>query len=662
MTGTQGWKTPKRLRAVAFLAGAFASALIAGPAVADMAYKVTSIISLPGGQQITSVDIGFTDPLLSQYAVTDRKNKSVDVFDTKTNTLLFQTVGFCGIAGTTCTTGTFASEAGPNGLIYVDHKEIWAADGDSSIKVVDLGTHTITHTIPLGLTKRADELCHDPVDNLVLIASDKDAVIQFIDTKSYTNVTNTPSHKIVLDGTGSYPNATNGIEQCQYNPHNGLFYLAIPEVNGAGNDQTPGAVIVISPQTQKVVATMALPLSSCAGPQGLTIGPAPQILLGCSNNGPATAIIDERDGHVLATFQGLNGNDEVYFDSVDNHYFLAQSNNSVTPQLGIIDAITLTAAPSIPTGGSDHSVAADPSTGNVYVPIVSGSSNICSTFGGSDANGCIAVITSQGGPAKIVAAVAPTSRTSAVSSTLGTPTTAFATIINASTVAATKCSIQLPAGVPADFKYQTTDPATNTPTGTANTPVDIAAGATKTFYFAITPTGFFSQDIPLVFVCDNTDPAPSIPGLNTFLLTVSNPALADMLSITDTLSHDGFINVPGTAGTGLMVAAAINLGAAGTVTFTPLDTPFGQLPRSLPLALNICQTNASGTCLATPGPSVTIAVNNGQTVLFSIFVTGQGKSIATNPAFSRVFLVATQGTSPVGQASSAVKFVAGPSS
>ena len=166
----------------------------------------------------------------------------------------------------------------------------------------------------------------------------------------------------------------------------------------------------------------------------------------------------------------------------------------------------------------------------------------------------------------------------------------------------------------------------------------------------------------MTFVCDNSDPAPSIPGLNTFLLTVTNPGIADMLTISDTPSHDGFINVPGTAGTGLMVAAAINLGTAGTVTFTPLDTPFGQLPRSLPLALNICQTNASGACLATPAPSVTATVNNGQTVFFSIFVTGQGKSIATNPGFSRVFLVATQGTSPVGEASAAVKFVAGPSS
>jgi hypothetical protein len=323
--------------------------------------------------------------------------------------------------------------------------------------------------------------------------------------------------------------------------------------------------------------------------------------------------------------------------------------------------------PTIPTGGSNHSVAADALTGNVYVPIVANSANICSTFGGSDANGCIAVVTSAGGAAVIVAAIAPSARTSALSGSLGTPVTAFASIINAGTVGAIKCSIQLPAGVPADFKYQTTDPATNAPTGSPNTPVDIAGGATKTFYFAITPTAFINQDIPLVFVCDNSDPAPSIPGLNTFLLTVTNPAIADMVMVTDTTSHDGFITIPGTAptSTGFMVASAINIGTAGTVIFTPLDTPFGQAARNLQISpLSICQTNpATGACLATPTPSVTVSVNNGQIVTFTVFVTAQAsKTLQTNPGFSRIFLVATQGTSPVGQSSQAVKTGAGPSS
>jgi len=355
----------------------------------------------------------------------------------------------------------------------------------------------------------------------------------------------------------------------------------------------------------------------------------------------------------------LIGNDEVAFNSTDNHYFLAES-NAPTAQLATINAVTLTSGPTIPTGTGNHSVAADSGTGNVYVPIVSTSgSNICSAFGGIDANGCIAVFTSAGGATSIVAAVAPTARTTAP----GNPVTAFATIINAGTITATRCSIQLPTGVPADFKYQTTNSSTNTPTGTQNTPVDIAAGKSQTFYFAITPTAAFTQDIPLTFVCDNSDPAPSFPGLNTILITATNPAVPDMLAIGDTPSHDGFLAVPGTSGTGFMAVATMDIAAAGTVTFTPLDTPFGQSPRNLPLTLTICQTNPStGACLTTPAPSVSANVTSGQTLTFTIFVTGQGKSVATIPGFNRVFFVATQGNTPVGQASAAVKITAGPAS
>src|SRR5262249_2847888 len=297
--------------------GALSLALLsmAGPAAADAVYKVTSIISLPGGQKITSFDIVDTAPTLGLMAFTDRANKSVDVIDTTTNTVLFQVAGFCGLAGSGTCTGTFATEAGGNGTVFVDNKEIWGGDGDSTVKVVDLGTRAITHTIPTGGTKRADELCHDPVDNLVLVANDRavDNFLTFISTKTYTVV-----KKVKLDGTGGFPKATNGIEQCQFNPRTGLFYLSVPEVNGAGHDQTPGAVIAINPKTQTVVSTFSIPLTSCAGPQGTAIGPAPQILLGCSANGPATAIIDERDGHVLATLQGLQGNDQVAFSSADN--------------------------------------------------------------------------------------------------------------------------------------------------------------------------------------------------------------------------------------------------------------------------------------------------------------------------------------------------------
>jgi hypothetical protein len=129
-----------------------------------------------------------------------------------------------------------------------------------------------------------------------------------------------------------------------------------------------------------------------------------------------------------------------------------------------------------------------------------------------------------------------------------------------------------------------------------------------------------------------------------------------MLSIADTLSHDGKMNIAGLMGTGLIVTAAINIGAAGTVTFVPVDTPYGQLPRKLPLSLTICQTDSNGQCInpATPGPSSTVTVANNQTVTFSIFATGQGIVIPYDPANNRVFILGSQGNTPVGEASAAV--------
>ena len=208
--------------------------------------------------------------------------------------------------------------------------------------------------------------------------------------------------------------------------------------------------------------------------------------------------------------------------------------------------------------------------------------------------------------------------------------------------------------MPATFLYQTTDPSTNTPTGTPNTPVTIPPGASRSFYFAITPTAAFTQDIPLNFICDNTDSAPSYPGLNTFMLSVG-PALPDMLSVAATSTNDSIMLIQGKNGTGFFAAAAINIGAGGTVTFTPTDTPPGQFPRSELLSLTICQTNASGACFVTPGPSATVFVSNGQTVFFSVFATGQGTALPFIPGINRVFILATQGSTVVGEADVAVK-------
>ena len=61
------------------------------------------------------------------------------------------------------------------------------------------------------------------------------------------------------------------------------------------------------------------------------------------------------------------------------------------------------------------------------------------------------------------------------------------TIINARSATAAGVGIALKPFIPAQLTFQTTDPATNAITGTANTPVDIPAGGSESFVIALTP-------------------------------------------------------------------------------------------------------------------------------------------------------------------------------
>jgi hypothetical protein len=392
------------------LFGAVGSALllVGSPATAekppDEVFAPTTAITLPDTQNITAFDISFVDPVIGEYFLADRTNKVVDVVDTAHNKLVTQLSGpFVGVAAS-CATGSVNDCSGPDGVITVGHKEVWAGDGDSTIKVISLASGMTTHVINTGGKFRADELCLDPRDHLVMMANDADSppFVTLISTDTYSVL-----KTIKMDGTNGSPKATNGIEQCQWNPRTGKFYLNIPEVNGPGNDTKPGAVVVISPQTMAIEDTFSIPLDKCAGPQGMAIGPENQILLGC-NASSSTVIINARSGSITATLANEGGADEVWFNEGDSQYFLAESAPvfSSNQLLGVIDAWSHQTDESVVTGikstmafprGTNHSVAADPVLNQVYVPIASTSgSTVCASAGGINARGCIAVFTAKG--------------------------------------------------------------------------------------------------------------------------------------------------------------------------------------------------------------------------------------------------------------------------
>ena len=285
-------------------------------------------------------------------------------------------------------------------MLTVHHFEAWAGDGNSTVKVVDLISQTTTDTISTGGTSRADELCYDPRDEIVAIANDADSppFFTFISTK--------PGHavlgKIVMDGgsgPGHGPKATDGIEQCQWDRKTGKIYLNLPEVNGSGHNTSPGEVLVIDPRDERIERSYVIPIADCAGPQGMALGPDGQIALGC-NTTSSSVVIDSSDGHVIATLAGEGGTDEAWFNDGDDHYFFADS-SATTPNLGVVNSgerdnpsiDSSTTVNTLVTGASAHSVAADPVKNQVYVPIKGATSTVCSSVGGSDANGCVAVYT-----------------------------------------------------------------------------------------------------------------------------------------------------------------------------------------------------------------------------------------------------------------------------
>ncbi|MDB5397893.1 MAG: hypothetical protein JWM91_5399 [Rhodospirillales bacterium] len=232
--------------------------------------------------------------------------------------------------------------------------------------------------------------------------------------------------------------------------------------------------------------------------------------------------------------------------------------------------------------------------------------------------------------ASLVSAVLPSSR----SVQIGQTATAFATIINAGTATGTACSIAPSTTIPANFAYQTTSSATNAPTGSANTPIDIAPGASQSFIISLTPTAAIPPiSVGFSFSCTNAASAPLTTGVNDLLLSGSATPVPGMVAMSATASNDGIVHIPGNTGTGAFAIASVNVGATGDLTVSADTGSAG-----IPLALTLCQTMPStGACLQSPSASVHPTINAGATPTFSVFAVGSG-AIPFAPATSRVFV------------------------
>jgi DNA-binding beta-propeller fold protein YncE len=399
--------------------------------------KTLGVGSDASGQplKLGAFDISFVDPKIELYILADRTNASVDLFDS-------EQAEFIGRVGTKCPAGNPAphfccqgvvlvngvannSLSGPDGDVIVDHKEIWAGDGDSRIKVIDIATRQFVTTIDTGGTARVDEMAYDSRDHLLAAANNADTppFVTVFDTKAKTIVaqlifSNNPADKCTAPNPVTYQcvhtavDAQNGIEQPQWSPKTGLFYVSVPQV---GKDPTQGGVSIIDPKTNKVTNTFLV--ANCS-PAGLALGPRNEALLGCNTAFPIqptppdpnltqttrSLIIDltsnnfSLDGAVVGVV-GIGGSDEVWFDAGTRHYFLAADNNlaknKFAPILGSVDAVTHQLDPSPVSSRTAHSVAADKNSHFVFLPIATPAATTPDPTNPCPSTGCVQVYLAQ---------------------------------------------------------------------------------------------------------------------------------------------------------------------------------------------------------------------------------------------------------------------------
>ncbi len=339
-----------RVRALSF-AVSFIALAASGQAMAGE-LKAAGTIAIPG-EKLTSFDISFVDQATQMFAFADRDNKGVDLFDMTKDAYVNRVSGFIGIILKDNKPNTKLS--GPNG-VAIAGSEIWAGDGDSTLKIIDEKTLKVTSTISTGGKARLDEMAFDTKDGIFIGVNNADA------TPFATLISTAPDHHII--GKITFDDAADGAEQPQYNAADGMFYVSVPELK---SDEKSGAIAVIDPKTAKIVKT--LPVTTCH-PTGLAFGPDGNFVLGCAGADSGTTIMSSKTGAAVAVIPGLPNADMVDYNAHNGQYYVVTRPKGSTPSLNVIDAKTNTLVQSLPLpGGGPHSVASSEVSGKVYVPV-----------------------------------------------------------------------------------------------------------------------------------------------------------------------------------------------------------------------------------------------------------------------------------------------------
>jgi len=420
--------------------GANAACMFTPPLTTET--KCVTAIAIPGNP-LRSFDISFVNEKRSEYYFADRSNAAVQVIDIKTLTWKRSLGGFVGVvlgSPNPPPHGTVNNnKSGPDGV--ANHgRWLYAGDGDSTLKVFDLEAPpelALKQVVPTGGTTRVDEMALTSNGKLILAANNAEdppfATLMVANgnaAKSHVSIIT----KISVSNTIMPAGAGLSIEQPAWDPGTKRFYTSLPVIAnnppGCNFGQLPGditcdgGVLVVDPKTvtkptatygafDPTTRTGVIALHAC-GPNGSTVGPNENILLGCTpQNNPSDVItlVLNAVSRVQTPIVHITGSDEVWFNEGDNRYYTGSNRDCTVPGspcpkasqqtavLGVIDAATNKLIEKVPQSSNSHSVAADAKNNFIFVPeaapaSVVGSGGDTTTVGQGicgTSNGCVGV-------------------------------------------------------------------------------------------------------------------------------------------------------------------------------------------------------------------------------------------------------------------------------
>ena len=372
------------------------------------------------GSALRSFDISWTNPERAEYYFADRSNAGIDVINTQTLKFVRTIGGFVGIKLNT--NGTVNNNiSGPDGVTSHGHW-LYAGDGDSTLKVIDLNAGAVKQSLSTGGTTRLDEMALTSDGKLLIAANNAEdppfATLFAANGDSAVSNVN-KILKITVDPAIIPAHFGLSLEQPAWDPTTKRFYTSIPIIannpTGCNYGQLTGPItchggmLVVDPVNPTAVAgafdattnTGVVPLPACS-PNGATVGPHDDIMLGCTpGNNPSdtqTLIIDAKTKQSVSV-NGITGSDEVFYNRGDNRYYLGASRAIGGAVLGVVSGKTKFFIEGIPQSTGSHSVAADSKRNLIFVPQVApasvvGSGGDTTTVGagicGSN-SGCVAV-------------------------------------------------------------------------------------------------------------------------------------------------------------------------------------------------------------------------------------------------------------------------------